>query len=305
MADFGDDRRPAGRGGAAPARFPSPVAASAFSGVWRERRSVPIAPAAAPAPDSMGVVLVAGGRELFAVEQTGLGIAMLAARPGGADVLAARVATFCGASLADGPTAVASGNTTFVGVGRGRWLALRGGAGGAFARDLAAAVAGVGSVTDQSGGYGVLRLSGRYVRAVLSALLPIDLHPQAFPPGKAVATIAEHMSIFLWRTAFGPAHYPRSLAADAEEEMVASPPDGVPPAGRTREARQDPLPPTQEETGRAPGTVASGMGGEPPTFDIAVPRSYAADFWHALETAAAGAPEPPVAHAVLSASARG
>jgi methylglutamate dehydrogenase subunit D len=54
-----------------------------------------------------------------------------------------------------------------------------------------------GAVTDLTGSRAILRVSGPW-REALSALLPIDLHPNVFGPGAAAATYAAHLSTLVW-----------------------------------------------------------------------------------------------------------
>jgi sarcosine oxidase subunit gamma len=43
----------------------------------------------------------------------------------------------------------------------------------------------------------VLRLTGPAAREILSALLPIDLHPRGFAPGRAATTVTSHLTVQL------------------------------------------------------------------------------------------------------------
>jgi sarcosine oxidase subunit gamma len=54
------------------------------------------------------------------------------------------------------------------------------------------------AVANQSDGRAVLFLSGHRVRDVLAKGCPIDLHPRAFPPGRAVSTTIAHVGVQLW-----------------------------------------------------------------------------------------------------------
>ena len=59
---------------------------------------------------------------------------------------------------------------------------------------LAGALAGVAAVVDQSHGRCILRLSGRYARAVLARCCRLDFHPRAFPAGRTATTLVAHVS---------------------------------------------------------------------------------------------------------------
>ena len=54
----------------------------------------------------------------------------------------------------------------------------------ALARDLAERLKGLASISDQSGGRTVIRISGPRARDVLAKGLPIDLDPRGFPLGQ-------------------------------------------------------------------------------------------------------------------------
>jgi sarcosine oxidase, subunit gamma len=46
----------------------------------------------------------------------------------------------------------------------------------------------------------VLELTGPQARAVLEKGCPVDLHPRAFGPGRAVATTLARVPLLLWQT---------------------------------------------------------------------------------------------------------
>jgi sarcosine oxidase, subunit gamma len=58
-----------------------------------------------------------------------------------------------------------------------------------------------GHIVDVSSNRTTLELSGPKARAVLDKTIELDLHPRAFPVGRAVATQMESVAIILWRTA--------------------------------------------------------------------------------------------------------
>lgn len=72
---------------------------------------------------------------------------------------------------------------------------------------LRAALAGMHhAVTDVSGGYTVLHLSGTPVREVLAQGCPLDLHPRAFGPGSSAGSLFFKTSIWLWQTDAAPTY---------------------------------------------------------------------------------------------------
>jgi heterotetrameric sarcosine oxidase gamma subunit len=66
---------------------------------------------------------------------------------------------------------------------------------GAEAPDLGEAAA----VTDQSGGWAALTLTGPAAADALMRYMPLDLRLQAFPVGRAVRAPLYHMQAVLWR----------------------------------------------------------------------------------------------------------
>jgi heterotetrameric sarcosine oxidase gamma subunit len=70
---------------------------------------------------------------------------------------------------------------------------------GALYREVKATLQGLASVTDQSHGRVVIRLSGPKARAVLAKGTPVDLHPDEFPLGKSALTQMAHVGVHLTR----------------------------------------------------------------------------------------------------------
>lgn len=66
------------------------------------------------------------------------------------------------------------------------------------ARTLAARLAGLAAVADQSDARAVLRLSGPNMRDALAKGCLIDLHPRAFRPGDVALTSIAHIAVQLW-----------------------------------------------------------------------------------------------------------
>ena len=139
-------------------------------------------------------------------ERIGLGLATVAARKGQAEALKAAVASAYGVQLpassrvAEGRDAQGSA-VSFIGYGPGQWLAVSESfANEALARDLQDRLQGLASISDQSGGRTVLRISGRRAREVLAKGLPIDLDPRAFPLGSAATSAISHMGVQIWQS---------------------------------------------------------------------------------------------------------
>ncbi|MCJ7528016.1 MAG: sarcosine oxidase subunit gamma [Methyloceanibacter sp.] len=134
-------------------------------------------------------------------ERVGLALATVACRKGQADSLKAAIANVYGVELPDSSRAAKGPKVGFVGTGPGQWLAMSEGLGAeALARDLAQRLAGLASISDQSGGRTVIRVSGPRARDVLAKGLPIDLDPRAFPLGSAATSVIALMGVQLWQT---------------------------------------------------------------------------------------------------------
>jgi heterotetrameric sarcosine oxidase gamma subunit len=92
------------------------------------------------------------------------------------------------------------GPLAFAWAGPGHWLASTEATDGhTFVAQLRAALGGMASISDQSDGRVVLRVSGPRARDALAKGLPIDLHPRAFAPGDSAVTAINHMNVHFWQ----------------------------------------------------------------------------------------------------------
>jgi methylglutamate dehydrogenase subunit D len=133
-------------------------------------------------------------------EQSGLGLATVAARKGQAGALKDSVASAYGVALPDGSRVIQGRDVSFVGYGPGQWLAISDTlANEGLARDLAQRLKGLASISDQSGGRTVLRVKGPRARDVLAKGLPIDLDPRSFNPGSAATSTISLMGVQFWQ----------------------------------------------------------------------------------------------------------
>ena len=92
-------------------------------------------------------------------------------------------------------TVTASGDATCVWAGIGSALLM----GVAPDPGLAAQAAAI----DQTDGWASVRLRGAGAEDVLARLVPLDLRPGAFGPGRAARSLLGHMTVTLWREAGG------------------------------------------------------------------------------------------------------
>ena len=154
---------------------------------------------AARSPYASLPVIPTEGSGVVVRDRDGLGLATVLARKGKQEALAQRVRERFGIELPQGPHRATTGDTAFAGTGPGTWLALHERSGNSFAPALLAAIGDLASISDQSDGLAVLRLSGPKIRDALCKLIPIDLHPGAFKVGGVASTIAAHIGATLWR----------------------------------------------------------------------------------------------------------
>jgi heterotetrameric sarcosine oxidase gamma subunit len=61
------------------------------------------------------------------------------------------------------------------------------------------AFAGTASLSEQSDGRALIRISGARARDMLAKVCSLDLHPAVFPVGAAAATSIDHTAVNLWR----------------------------------------------------------------------------------------------------------
>jgi len=130
------------------------------------------------------------------------GMAAVMSRNGiGADAIGLAI----GLDLPDGPAASGNGEELAIGTGPGTWLIVSEGAGCRFAENLQDSLRGLASVSDQSSGYAVFRLSGSGARTILQRGAAIDLHPSSFGPGSAAVTVIAHIGLLIWQVNEQPA----------------------------------------------------------------------------------------------------
>ncbi|WP_433920016.1 sarcosine oxidase subunit gamma [Streptomyces canus] len=111
----------------------------------------------------------------------------------------------------------ASGLHTILWLGPDEWLVLsRADAGTVTAKVRQALDGDPGSVVDVSANRTTLELSGPAAREVLEKGCPLDLHPRAFGPGRAVSTTVGPIAVLLWQLDDAPTYrlLPRSSFAD-------------------------------------------------------------------------------------------
>jgi len=86
-----------------------------------------------------------------------------------------------------------------IGTGAGSWLAYEEHAPPFWAEELRDQLRSVASVSDQSDGYAIVRLSGEGARTVLQRGAAIDFHPDSFARGSAATTVIAHIGVIVWQ----------------------------------------------------------------------------------------------------------
>jgi methylglutamate dehydrogenase subunit D len=150
--------------------------------------------------------------DVVIIERRGVAVASIMARPG---VNAANIGSALGVDLPDGSGWAGSNFLMLLGYGPGNWLAFADPAPEDWTRMLQTKLNGLASVSDQSGAYVILRLTGRESRQLLQRGVSIDLHHSKFGPGSAVVSQIAHIGIIIWQVDKRPVFdvaIPRSFA---------------------------------------------------------------------------------------------
>lgn len=99
----------------------------------------------------------------------------------------------------EGPSRVQGEHLALIGSGPGTWLTVAEASQPTWPSQLANQLAGIASVSDQSGSYTIFRIGGDDARRLLQAGAFIDLHPDVFRPGSVATTVIAHIGVVLWQ----------------------------------------------------------------------------------------------------------
>ena len=137
----------------------------------------------------------AGGPGVRLALRHPLSIVTVIARKGKARALSAAMKTVWGIEApAPGHSASGRGGVTVHWCGADQYYAVADGlAEGALFDDCVARFGGLASISEQSHGRVILSLTGPMARHVLTKGTPVDLHPNAFPPGSCAVTQMAHV----------------------------------------------------------------------------------------------------------------
>lgn len=133
-------------------------------------------------------------------ERRELALCSVMARRNASGLLAERVRETFGMALPLSPATTGPGAVEFIWAGPHQWLALseRHDA-NELERLLRTSLGSAASLTDQSEGRTVLRISGPRTREALAKGVHIDLHPRVFRPGDVAMTSIAHINVHLWQ----------------------------------------------------------------------------------------------------------
>lgn len=127
-------------------------------------------------------------------QRSGFALATVMARKG---VAAVAIGAALGVELRDGPCCSMGAGLVLLGTGPGSWLAYADTAPADWAAGLRERLGPLASVSDQSGGYAIFRLSGPGARTVLQRGAAIDFHPAAFAAGAVATTVIAHIGVVI------------------------------------------------------------------------------------------------------------
>lgn len=117
------------------------------------------------------------------------------AKRGGGDTAA--IGSAIGMTMPAARAATTDGDGVMMSVAPETWLAFRFDAPPGWGRDLERRLAGLASVSDQSGAYRLFHFDGAGARTLLQRGVAIDLHDAAFPTGSVAVTAIAHIDVIV------------------------------------------------------------------------------------------------------------
>ena len=143
-------------------------------------------------------------------------ITSIASLRSGVGRLEERIQSLWGMPLPRGPRLVRADAVCLLGTGPGKWLLVQPGP-TRSGPTVADALSDSAAVSDLSGAFGVLRLSGSATRGLLSGGMFLDLHPSRFDSGAVAVSSLGDFTVIVWRAEDETGFYlavPRSTAVD-------------------------------------------------------------------------------------------
>ncbi|HET8997069.1 MAG TPA: sarcosine oxidase subunit gamma family protein [Acetobacteraceae bacterium] len=126
-------------------------------------------------------------------------LAMILLRRGTASAASSALQARCGFALPQPGRLTSASATQVLWSGPDRFLAVRDDPRTGLAAELTAALGDLAHVVEASSSRTVFEVAGSGAAEALNRVLPIDLHPRAFPAGSVALTSAAHMAVQLWR----------------------------------------------------------------------------------------------------------
>jgi sarcosine oxidase subunit gamma len=127
-------------------------------------------------------------------ERDDLSMASILARRGAS---AAAIGEAIAIAMPAGPIWTAGELFDVIGSGPGTWLVYCDGAGPDWCGGLERRLAGLASVSDQTGAYRLFRIEGPDARTLLQRGVAIDLDGSTFPAGSAAVTMIGHVDVII------------------------------------------------------------------------------------------------------------
>jgi sarcosine oxidase subunit gamma len=138
------------------------------------------------------------GSQITVIPSQAFGAALIIAGLDGEEQLASAMQAAYGLVPPPARRAATGSSLELIWAGPGKWLALS--QDFMIASSLSKALQGVAAVSDQSGSYGLLTISGGNAPRMLGKGLALDLHPKKFKPGDAALSPAAHINVHIWQT---------------------------------------------------------------------------------------------------------
>lgn len=145
--------------------------------------------------------LTTGDAGVAMVEVSDFSLVQVMARRGQFANVAKAAKKAWGAAAPEKPAAVAGKGATLIWTGPDQFFALSAGSAVDPVAPFKTIFGDTASLSDQSGGRCLIRLSGAKARNALAKVSSIDLDETVFPVGAAAATSVDHTGVNLWRGA--------------------------------------------------------------------------------------------------------
>ncbi|MCF6327016.1 MAG: hypothetical protein L3J21_06985 [Devosiaceae bacterium] len=129
-----------------------------------------------------------------------LNINSVQVRKGKADELAKALEQHHKLSLIDRAVCTGKSDMVFLGTGPGAWLAICPANSEQPINELADQLDGLASITDQSSGYRLFRVSGVASRSLLARGLAVNLEEPEFNKSEVVVSSIAHIGVTIWQT---------------------------------------------------------------------------------------------------------